>query len=423
MSVEMHKLSNGATVIIDPLAHAKTAALSFTFRVGARFETESENGLAHFFEHMAFKGTNSRDVRKLAVESDDLGAQSNAFTSKEVTSYYMYGLADDVFKFLDIETDMARNLTLPPEELERERGVILEEIKRASDNDVSVMRNLIYSTLYPNQAYGRTVLGPSLNIKNFDRQNFDDFRSKHYHAGNLIVAVSGNVDPSKILRAVEGAVSDMSAGERSAYDSAILSTGCEHIIRPGRSQTNLAVTFGTNGVGKIENTAEGVMNAVLSSGMSSRLFQEIREKRSLVYGIGAGIPRTFDSGYFSVQAGTSPEKVPELLSVLSDELDKIRQTQVTDEELARAKQQIMVGAAMRHDQSPDERMESLVVEYNVSEKIEGFESFEARVNAVTKEDVQAAAQRIFSQKPSVISLGPPKMNEQEIIAARLGIDL
>lgn len=423
MSVEMHRLSNGTTVLIDPLLHTKTAALSYTFRIGARFENPQENGLAHFFEHMAFKGTTSRDVHQLALESDGLGAQSNAFTSKEVTSYYMYGLADDVFKFNAIESDMARNLALRSAELERERGVILQEIKRANDDDDSVLVDVLFSTLYPDQAYGRTVLGPSLNIKNFDRKTFDDFRTKHYHAGNLVVTVAGNVDPAKILRSIENAVGDMPSGARSLYEPASISSGCEHIIRPLRNQASLFVTFEANKAGQPGNAAEGILDAVLSGGMSSRLFREIREKRSLVYSVGSSINRTFDSGFFYASAGTSPEKVPELLAVLSVELDKMRQTQISDEELARAKQKIMVARAMQHDSSPVGRMRMLAEEYNLSEKIEGFDSFEERVMGVTKDDVQEAAQRVFSQKPSVISVGPPKMNEQEIMAARLGIDL
>jgi len=202
MSVEQHTLSNGATVLIDHMPDAQTSALSYTFRIGSRYETEEENGLAHFFEHMAFKGTDNVDVHSLNTKMDDLGAQTNAFTSREVTSYYRYGLNEDVFKFNEIEADMAMNLTLPADELEKERDVILEEIKMYADQPGSNLSDGLYDTLYSGQALGRTILGPPENIKSFDRDIFDRFRSKHYHAGNLVVSVAGGADPQKILQEV-----------------------------------------------------------------------------------------------------------------------------------------------------------------------------------------------------------------------------
>ncbi len=423
MSVEKHKLSNGATVLIDHMPNAKTTALSYMFQIGSRFETEEENGLAHFFEHMAFKGTTSRDVHTLLSEQDDLGARSNAFTSKEVTLYYMHGLAEDVFKFNDIQADMAINLTLPEEELRKERGVILEEIKRAQDNPQQVMFSGLFEQAYPDQAYGRTTLGPSINIKNFDREIFDSFRKKHYlHAGNLVVSVAGCVDPERILKDVEEKTSSMPAGERSTYSPAEYKGGQFTFIKP-TSQVNLAVAFEASAAGHEDNMAESIMNSVLSGGMSSRLSREIREKRSLVYSVSAGINRSFDTGFFYAVAGTSPEKVSELLPVLCAELDKIRQTPVSDEEFERAKKKFQISVAMEQDSMPDDRMTNMAMEHNMKGFIETDEDFNQRLQSVTKDDLMRVAQKIFSGKPTFASVGPPKPTEQEEIAMRLGLEL
>lgn len=423
MSVEKHTLSNGATVLIDHMPNAQTSALSYTFRVGSRYETEEENGLAHFFEHMAFKGTESRDVTSLNKEMDDLGASSNAFTSKEVTSYHMHGLNEDVLKFNDIQADMAMRLTLPPEELEKERGVILEEIKRSEDNNSNVLSNSLFQTLYTGQAMGRTVLGPPENIKNFDRDIFDAFRGKHYHAGNLIVSVAGGCDPAQILKDIEDKIGDMPTGPRSTYDLATYVGGQCELVRPTQ-QVSLAVAFEAAVTGNEQDVvAETILSQVLSGGMSSRLFTEIREKRSLVYGVGAGFSRSLDSGFFIAQAGTSPEKVSQLLPVLCDELNKVRHELVTDEEFERAKKKFRIHVAMEHDAMSSSRMQANMMEYNKHEEIVSVDDYMARVDAVTKDDVMEAARRVFSGKPTYISVGPEKPNESEQIAMRMGFEL
>lgn len=423
MSVEKHTLDNGATVLIDHMPNAQTSALSYTFRVGSRYETEEENGLAHFFEHMAFKGTDSRDVTSLNKEMDDLGANSNAFTSKEVTSYHMHGLNEDVFKFNEIESDMAMNLVLPPEELEKERGVILQEIKMYADQPSSNMIDGLYSTLYPDQALGRTVLGPSENIKSFDRDMFDTFRQKHYHAGNLIVSVAGGADPEKILKDITDRIGSMPGGERSIYEPSQYVGGNLELIKPEMSQSQLIVAFEAAGAGEEDNLAESMMNLVLSGGMSSRLFTEIREKRSLVYGVGSSFQRSHDSGFFYVQAGTNPEQVSELIPVLCTELNKMRQEHITDDEFERVKKKIRVSFGMKHDSMSDDRMRSNMQAYNVKEDIEEIDSLMERVDAVTKDDIMEAANRVFSGKPSFASVGPKAPSVQEHIAARMGFEL
>lgn len=423
MSVEQHTLTNGATVLIDHMPDAQTSALSYTFRIGSRYETEEENGLAHFFEHMAFKGTEARDVTKLNKEMDELGARSNAFTSREVTSYYMHGLNEDVLSFNDIQSDMAMRLTLPPQELEKERGVILEEIKMYADQPGSNLSDGLYETLYSGQALGRTILGPPENIKNFNRDIFDAFREKHYHTGNLVVSVAGGADPEAILKDIESKTADMRTGERSIYEPSKYVGGHLELVKPGMQQVQLYVAFESAAAGAPENMAESLLNLVLSGGMSSRLHTEIREKRSLVYGVGSHFSRSLDSGIFVAQAGTSPEKVSELVPVLCDELNKVRNELVSDEEFDRVKKKMRVQSAMQYDSMSDDRMQANMMGFNIRERVEGIDSIMARVEATTKEDLRESAQRVFSGKPTFASIGPAKMNEQQEIALRMGLEM
>ncbi|MFP4312956.1 MAG: M16 family metallopeptidase [Alphaproteobacteria bacterium] len=418
MSVEQHTLSNGATVLIDHMPDSDEAALGYYFRVGSRFETKKENGLAHFLEHMAFKGTNSRDVRQLAIEMDDLGAQSNAFTGKEGTCYFLAGAAEDAFTFNEIVSDMAMNMALPVAELERERGAILEEIKMYDDQATSLMQDHLGFTAYPNQAYGRTILGPSINIENFDREAFEKFRNKHYHAGNLIVSVAGNVDPQKILKDIERTTSQLSSGKRSKAKPAKYAGGDVQVQRPDQ-QINLMLSFQASAAGKPENTAEAVMNKVLSGGQSSRLFVEVREKRGLVYSVQSGLGRSFDTGQAFIYAGTSPSKVSALVPVICDELNKMRQEKISDKELARAKKKLIVSNLSGG--SANGRMRSNAGEFNLKEKISTKDEFRARVDAVTKEDVQKAAQDIFSGKPTLSSVGPSDFPDYDDVVQRLDI--
>lgn len=418
MSVEIHTLSNGATVLIDPIPHSEHAALGYYFRVGSRYETKKENGLAHFLEHMAFKGTPSRNTRQLAVEMDDLGANANAFTSKEGTCYYLSGAAEDIFTFNTIVSDMAMNMSLPADELERERGAILEEIKMYADRPMSVMDWKGDETAFPGQAYGRPILGPSINIQNFDRETFENFRQKHYHAGNLVVTVAGNVDPAKILQDLEKTAGQMQPGKRSTFRKAKYKGGSVETQRPDQ-QINLMMSFIASAAGAAENSAEAVMTKVLSGGMSSRLFTEVREKRGLVYSVQAGIGRTYDLGEAFVYAGTSPDKVKELIPVVCDELNKIRQEQISDEELARAKKKLIVSNLA--SPSADRRMPMNAQEFNLKGSISTTEELRVCVEAVTKDDVQAAAQRVFSGKPTLASVGPEGFPDYDDVVRRLDI--
>lgn len=418
MSVEQHTLSNGATVLLDPIPSAERAALGHFYRVGSRFEKKKENGLAHFLEHMAFKGTHTRDVFSLLEEMDDLGANSNAFTSQEATCYYMSGDANDIFSFNELVSDISINMALPANELEIERGTILEEILQYADSPGDVMQNICAETAFPDQAYGRTILGPSVNIENFDRNTFDKFRAKHYHTGNLIITAAGKFDPDVLLKEIEKSVANMPTGQRSTYKKAKYVGGSVHVVRPD-NQMNLKMEFEASALSDPDSMAQSIMGQILGGGMSSRLFTEVREKRGLVYGVGSGKSSKPDIGEFIIAAGTSPSKVGKLMPVVCDEINKIRENLVSDRELARAKKTFTVSNLASGAESS--RMQGNAMAFNLLNKLPDNDDFRARIDAVTKEDVLKAAQTIFAGKPTLASVGPSDFPDYDDVVQRLDI--
>ena len=407
--VEIHKLDNGVTVLLDHMPQQKAASVGYFFRVGSRYEEEHENGLAHFLEHMAFKGTDKRNVRQLAIEMDDLGAASNAFTSRQGTCYYMSGVASDLLKFNDILSDMALNMSLPADELETERGAILNEIQMYAGQPDFVLNDLFHEKIFAGQAYGRTILGPPENIKSFSRDDFEAFRQKHYHAGNLVVSVAGAFDKDEILKDIAEKTKDIKKGERSICPPAEFKENVQaHAVRSQDQHVNLTLAFNSKvKLGSKEHRAEMLLARVLSgNGMSSRLFQEIREKRGLVYSVRAGNSVSRDAKMFYVDAGMSPENVTEFMDVLSEELTKIASDKpATQEELDRAMKRIEVSGAMDQG-SVTGRMSSNASVYNLREEIRTHDETIKLFQEVTLDDITAAAKRLFSTKPSLVSVGP-----------------
>lgn len=417
MTAQLHKISNGTTVIIDQMPGTEVAALAYYFRIGARYEKDHENGLAHFLEHMAFKGTSRYNAHELSIAMDDLGAKSNAFTSKEATSYFMYGGAEDVLRFNDLVSDISINLSLPQNEIEMERGAILSEIDMYADNPSSCASDILFDAAYKGQAYGNTILGPKSNIKSFNKAAFEDFRKEHYHTGNLIVSVAGDVDPAVILKDIERTTANMPQGKRSLITPANFQSGSAQLIKPV-NQVNLMLAFESASVNDENRFAESVLTAVLSDGMSSRLFTEIREKRGLVYGVGAQNMMSTDTGMTIFYAGTSPENVDELMPVLANEIKKIATDKVSDRELARAKKQMLTSSRLSKD-SLMGRLNGNSNSYNMKEKLPNAQEMTDKVNAVTKEDVLKAAQRVFSGECALASVGAKNLPDFARVKASL----
>jgi len=405
MAAKLHHLSNGTPVVIDEVPHVKSATVGFYFQVGARFEDKKTNGIAHFLEHMAFKGTKTRNARQLITEMENLGASPNAFTSKDATCYFIKGLAEDTPKFIEILNDIVQNSVLPPDEIERERGAIIEEIGGYKDSPDSVLREMSEAASYPAQPLGRTILGPVENIRNMTRGQLQNFMKKHYHAGNLIVSVAGNVKPQEVLAELEKTVGTMPVRPKSAFYRASHGGGTAAHQEKALEQLRVMFSFKAYKLSDPKFWSADLLSDILGGGMSSRLFHEIREKRGLVYTVAAYTDATRDVGTLDIYAATGPDKIETLVPVLCDELNKIRRDGVSDEELARVKKQLLTRLAMQ-DESMMNRMIGPARSLQLHGKLRDADAVTAAIKNVTTESIKDVANEIFAGKPVIASIGP-----------------
>jgi predicted Zn-dependent peptidase len=420
MSTETHKLSNGATVLIDPIPHVQTISIGYFFNKGARHETKRENGIAHFLEHMAFKGTDNMTARELGQKIAFLGAKANAFTSKDMTAYFMAGAADQATDINGLVYDIAANMACPAQDLEIERGVIIGEIGEYADDANSVNMDSYMRTAFPSHAFGRTVLGPKEHIERFSRADFQNFRKKHYHAGNLVVSVAGNVSPDKILSELEATAGQVAKGHSAKLIMPKYVGGYDVITRPNNQNLQICMGFNSAAQGKDENLAAQIMSNILGSGFSSRLFQRVRVENGLGYAISSGAYRTYDTGTNLLFAGVRQGAAAKLMEIFCDEINKIKQEPVTDLEFESAKNGIKVSDLMS-DESVGGRMRSNATKFLYKSKTSTSTEFLERLAAVTKDDVMKAAQDSLSGVPTLSTVGPSGFPDYDDVLQRLDI--
>lgn len=404
MTVQYYTLKNGLRLVVDPVNTSDEVSVGFYFAAGSRHEDKETNGAAHFLEHMLFKGTDKRTPLDIALDADVLGAEQNAFTGLDRTCYHMSGMASDVSEFIELLTDITTASTIPQDEMDRERGAIIEEIGMCDDDPSNKNWNNLQKIAFQDQPMGRAILGPLDNIKNFDRDTLIAFMKQHYHAGNLIVSVAGNVNPEDVLNEIETALGALPEKPKSKFNTATYNGGCIHEERQ-TEQIQLAISFNAAAADTKEHTAEILLTRILAGSMSARLFQEVREKRGLVYGIGSYKEGYEETGLLHIYAGTSPEKMDTLMPVIAEEIRKICDTAVTEKELSIAKKITKVGLT-RSTSSVKSRMLSNAAQIHGKNQVDDIQKRIAAYDAITVQDIKDAANRVFSTTPSIATLGP-----------------
>ncbi len=356
VSQKIHTLSNGFRIITEHMPGLESATLGIWVNAGGRNERESENGIAHFLEHMAFKGTDRRSALDIAEEIEDVGGYLNAYTSREMTAYYARVLENDVPLALDVIADILQNPTFDPAEIEIERGVILQEIGQALDTPDDVIFDWLQECAYPNQPLGRTILGPGEKVSAFQKADLQSFISTHYGPENMILAAAGAVDHDKLVAQAETLFGTRLAGKSPALVAASYQGG-EVRVEKDLEQAHFALAFESPSYTDDAIWAAQLYSGVLGGGMSSRLFQELREKRGLCYTIYAQAGAFADSGMTTIYAGTSGDQVADLALVTIDEMKRAADT-ITQAELDRARAQMKAGMLMGLE-SPSNRTERL----------------------------------------------------------------
>jgi predicted Zn-dependent peptidase len=416
-AVRLTRLPNGLTVVSERMPRVETVSIGAYVSAGTRHESAAENGVSHFLEHMAFKGTERRDAAAIAREIEAVGGHLNAYTARESTAYYAKVLKEDLGLAADILGDILTHSTFVPEELERERGVILQEIGQANDTPDDIVFDHFQSIAYAGQPMGRPTLGTEETIKAMGREALTNYMRHHYGPSGMVIAAAGALDHDELLSLVGRHFADLPAVAPDPVEAARY-TGGE--FREERDLDQVHLVLGFPGVAATDplHYPTMLLSTLLGGGMSSRLFQEIREKRGLVYSIYSFASPYRDGGILALYAGTGEEQAEELVPVTLEELRKV-QHDVSEEELARAKAQLRASLLMSLE-STGSRCEQLARQIQVHGRVIPTEETKAKIAAVTVEQVQLAAARAFRAAPTLAALGPAgKVPGLPAIAERL----
>jgi len=404
MGVEVSRLSNGLTVATETLPHVESVALGVWVKSGARNERDDEHGLAHLLEHMAFKGTGSRSAWKIASEIEDVGGEINAATSVETTSFYARVLKDDVPLAVDILADILMDSQFDPVELEREQHVILQEIGAAHDTPDDIVFDRFTETAFRHQTLGRSILGTPETVKSFTSRQLHQFIERQYGADRMVVVAAGGVRHDDFVREVEARFGSFRASADSEIPALASYVGGD--FRENRDLMDAQIVLGFEGRAYHVRDfyASQVLSMILGGGMSSRLFQEVREKRGLCYSVYAFHWGFSDTGVFGVHAATGREDIAELVPVIVDELRRAGQD-ITQEELNRARAQYRAGLLMSHE-SASSRASQIARQMLLFGRPIGTEELVDRLSKLTVDRLTDLSQRLFSTKPTLAAVGP-----------------
>jgi predicted Zn-dependent peptidase len=417
MSVRVSTLSNGLRVATDTMASVETVALGIWTACGTRHESKQVNGVAHLLEHMLFKGTRHRSAQAIAEQIEAVGGQINAYTARENTAYYVRVLKDDVPLALDILADILQNSLFDAEELGRERSVVLQEIGQAHDTPDDIIFDHFQATAFPNQSLGRPVLGTAETVAKMPRQALVDYLSGNYAPERLVLAAAGAVDHDRLVDAAELAFRSL---PKVAPDVDGVSKYAGGDYRDEQDLEQLHLVLGFPGVGYHDPLyyAHSVLSTLLGGGMSSRLFQEVREKRGLVYSVYSFTAAYEETGLFGIYAGTGPEQIEELVPVVCDELNKVRK-HIDEEELSRARAQMRASLLMSQE-STMARAEQLGQHMLIFDRPVTVAEIIGKIDAVDLKSVLKAADTTFGLPPTLAALGPlAKLESFDRFAGRL----
>ena len=404
MTTQQHTLSNGFRIVTEHMPSLSSAAIGIWVGAGARHERPEENGIAHFLEHMAFKGTKRRSALQIAEAIEDVGGYINAYTSREVTAYYARVLQDDVALALDVIADILLNPVFDANEIEIERGVILQEIGQALDTPDDVIFDWLQERAFPEQPLGRTILGPSERVSQFERSDLSSFVGNHYGPDQMILSAAGAIDHDEICRAAEILFGAMAPRTSPSLVPARFGGGEVREIKP-LEQAHFALAFESPGYRDEQIYTSQIYSSVLGGGMSSRLFQEIRENRGLCYSIFAQAGAYADTGLTTIYAGTSAGQLHDLATLTIDEMKRTVGT-LTNEEVARARAQMKAGLLMGLE-SPSSRAERLARLVQIWKRVPTLDETVERIDAVNTEMVRGFAEHIATNAPAALALYGP----------------
>jgi predicted Zn-dependent peptidase len=403
MSVEVTRLKNGLTVATDTMAGVESATVGVWVAAGTRHEPAEVNGIAHLLEHMAFKGTRRRSALAIAEEIEAVGGYLNAYTTREHTAYYARLLGQDVAIAVDILADILQHSTFEETELERERAVILQEIGQAEDTPDDIVFDHLQLTAFPGQALGRPILGSPEIVRRLDSGAVRSYLSTRYGASSMTLVGAGRVEHEALLRLAETHFGALPAEADIAREPARFGGG-ERREEKDLEQVHLVLGFGGLAHTDPDFYAASVYSTLIGGGMSSRLFQEVREKRGLVYSIYSFSHSYFDGGLFGIYAGTGTDEAAETMRVIADELARARDG-AGEEELNRARAQVRAGLLMGRE-STGARAEQLANQLMIFGRPLPVSEILAELEAVDRPRLARIAERLTQRPAAFAAVGP-----------------
>ena len=403
MSERLHTLPNGFRIVTEAMPGLQSASVGLWVEAGGRHETPQQNGIAHFLEHMAFKGTRRRSALRIAEEIEDVGGYINAYTSREMTAYYARVLSGDVLMALDVIADIVLNPLFRKADIETERHVILQEIGQALDTPDDIIFDWLHEVSYPDQPFGRTILGPEERVSAFKKADLADFTARHYGPDQMILSAAGGVDHDAIVAAAERIFGDLKPVGRAIVQPARFQGGERREVKD-LEQVHFALSFEGPGYRDDKVYAAQVYSTAMGGGMSSRLFQKIREDRGLCYSIYAQSSAYEDTGQVTIYAGTSKEEIGDLTQLTIAELKRAADD-MTEAEVARARAQLRAGLLMGLE-SPSSRAERNARLLSIWGRIPDVGEAVAKIDAVDTAAVRAFAADLTVARSALALYGP-----------------
>ncbi len=411
MNLHQHTLPNGIRLVMEVVPTVQSITVSLWIGVGSRHELPYQHGIAHFLEHMLFKGTPTRNATQIAQEIEGRGGIINASTGKELTFYYARMLSEHMPIAIEVLSDLFLNPRLDPDDIEREKGVILEEMRMIEDTPDEVLHDLFAETHWNGHPLSRRIIGTEATVSSFTRSMLQEFIQTHYHPERTVVACVGNFDPDAVAREVERWLGDWRPSTKVEDNSpspppAHSGGPSQHFIEREVEQGHFGL--GVDGVSFHDERryAQAVLNTLLGGSMFSRLWQEIREKRGLAYDIGSYAMPMSDGGLFVVYGGTAPETFEKVVALVNEELDRLMQAPPPEEEVANARN-LLKGNRVLALESTQTRAELIGSETLMRGYVIPMEEVLAQIDRVTPEDLHQLAQELFPpEKRTLVALVP-----------------
>jgi len=399
-------LPNGVRIITEEIEHVRSAAIGLWVGAGSRDERDGNQGISHFIEHMFFKGTEHRTARALAESLEAVGGQINAFTTKEYTCYYAKVLDEDLDLAIDVLSDMFFHSLFDEKEVDKEKNVVIEEIKMYEDSPDELIHDIFSEHVWNEHPLGKPILGTEESIRSLNREKIMLFMAEHYAPDNVVIAVAGKIKHEDVVAKLSGQFGTFQRGGRRVLEGPPAGQKVEHYQKKDTEQMH--ILLGVPGLGQDDDDiyAMHIFNNILGGGLSSRLFQEIREQRGLAYSVYSYHSTYVDTGLFAIYAGTSPKNTEEVIECILQEVNDIRQQGITADELARTKAQIKGGLYLGLE-SVSSRMSRLGKTELTYNRVLSPDEVVEKLEKVTLEDVKRVIGRLWQRdKISIMTLGP-----------------